>query len=361
MELIVAILNAFAAAHDVVEVTDWLLERVRTWSGKTPIAKIEQRAGKLADVTEADIREQARKILSGRSGPAVPDEQREELIAVLHNLTRNVRYRRSFGTLNGSSFRSERLLEALIMGAEPFRHQNEPVSPKSAWILRRHLGMGGFGEVWMAQNPGYPNARAYKFFRDGSGEWLRRERDNLIAILKRLGEHDHIVKFLDVHTDCEYPHLALEYLGGGSLEEWIVKDDGARPKLEPDEIVRQVVSALAAAHSQGIAHRDVKPSNILLTEGPNVRVKLGDFGLARVGNAVRPGASHLASLVGLVGTALYLPPEASVRSVPRDPMQDDVFAVGVVWYQIAVGAIERPPYDFAQQLRSRGWTATRSA
>ena len=141
----------------------------------------------------------------------------------------------------------------------------------------------------MAVNPGYPTPRAYKFFtNDRSGEWLRREQNSLVAILKRLGEHDHIVDFEDVQTEnCKHPYLALEYLDGGSLEEWIVKEKKHRPRMEPHEIIRQIVSGLAAAHAQGIAHRDIKPANILLTKGPDTRIKIGDFGLAQVANSKR--------------------------------------------------------------------------
>jgi serine/threonine protein kinase len=285
----------------------------------------------------------------------VSDARREELVSVLVNLSRNLRHRSAFGSVSGSSFRSERLLDILLKDVEPVRHQNEPVAPGSPWILRRHLGMGSFGEVWMAENKGFPIPRAYKFFKDGSGEWLRREQTNLVATLNLLKVHDHIVEFKDVQTDCPYPYLALEYLGGGSLEEWMVKDKDDRPKMEAREIIRQVVSALAAAHSVGITHRDVKPANILLTVGATPYVKIGDFGLGRVASSVskRGENSQLASLGGLVGTSLYLPPEAQQRG-RRAPSQDDVFAVGVVWYQLLMDVIERPPYDFAERLRSKG-------
>ncbi len=105
----------------------------------------------------------------------------------------------------------------------------------------------------MARNPGHPTPRAYKFFtRDGSGEWLRRERDSLIAILNRLGEHDQIVDYEDVQVDdCQHPYLAFEYMAGGSLEEWILKDPTAAPLCRSSEIVRQVASGLAAAHGKG--------------------------------------------------------------------------------------------------------------
>ena len=359
MELFALLLGAFSTAKDVVEVSttvmDWVVERINSWSKASDSAKIDDQIGKIAKVTEAEIRSAASKAFAGKK-VAISAEQREELIGILINMTRNVRARNSYGVVRSSFLRSERLLDQLLSEVEPARRWGEPVAPGQPWVIQRYLGMGSFGEVWMARNPQYPIPRAYKFFtRPGSGEWLRRERKNLVEVLRRLGHHDHIVKFEDVQVaDCDYPFLELEYLGGGSLEEWIIEDEKLRPAIEPQEILRQIVSGLAAAHEQQIAHRDLKPANLLLTEGPDVQVKIADFGLAKVSAPPRAGASALASLAGLVGTALYLPPESQLRGVRRSPFQDDVFAVGVIWYQLLVGSIERPPYDFASRLKDQG-------
>ena len=360
MELFVAIIQAYStmkeAAQAYEHVSDWVFEKVSQLLHNKPTATIERQVEKIARASDDEIRKAVSKYLVTPANSAIPDAKREELTGVLLNITRNIRYRTAYGSMSGSSLRSERLLEFLVRGIEPIRHQNEPVTANSPWILRRHLGMGSFGEVWMAENPGYPIPRAYKFFiNDGSGEWLRREQKNLVALLNRLGGHDHIVKLVDVQTEkCDYPFLAFEYMAGGSLEEWIIKDQDKRPNLEPSEIIRQVVVGLAAAHAQMIAHRDIKPANILMTAGPDVRIKIGDFGLAKVANSQRDGQSQLASIAGTVGTRLYLPPESQQRSIRRSPPQDDVFALGVVWYQLVVNAIERPPYDFADRLRSVG-------
>jgi len=360
MDLIFSLFQAYSAAkefsHFYGNASDWVIDVVNKWSNKNSTDVIERQVQNMATATDADIRRAAAKAFAGDTKAAIPDAKREELIGILLNMSRNVRYRSSFGSIDGSFLRSERLLDILLHEVEPIRHQGEKVADGSPWILRHHLGTGSFGEVWMARNPGYPVSRAYKFFtKDGSGEWLRREQHSLVAILTRLGEHDNIVEFEDVQIDnCVHPFLAFEYLGGGSLEEWIVKDKRRRPALEPHEIIRQVVSGLAAAHAQKIQHRDIKPANILLTEGPDVRIKIGDFGLAKVAGPGRDGGSQLASLAGVVGTSLYLPPESQQRGIRRKATQDDVFAVGIVWYQLAVGAIERPPYDFAERLGSKG-------
>jgi serine/threonine protein kinase len=359
MELFVALLGAYTTARDVVDVStnvlDWVVERINSWSRRTSSRKIDEQLVKIGKATEPEIRKEAEKAFA-KAKEAIPKEQREELIGILINMARNVRARNSLGGMRSSYLRSERLLDELLCGVEPARRWGEPVAAGQPWVLQRYLGMGSFGEVWMARNPHYPIPRAYKFFtRAGSGEWLRREQRTLVEVLTRLGHHDNIAAFEDVQVDgCEYPYIELEYVAGGSLEEWILEDAASRPPIDPREIIRQLVSGLAAAHAKEIAHRDLKPANILLSEGPDVQVKIADFGLAKVSGPPRAGASAQASLAGLVGTALYLPPEAQLRGVRRAPAQDDVFAVGVIWYQLLVGAIERPPYDFTGRLKLEG-------
>ena len=365
MELIIALFGLYSGINDMnrihENVADWLFEKVNTWSRREPSQAIERQVAKMARVTEEMIRSAAAEAFKKNPQSKIPPAKREEMIGLMINMARNVRTQASLGSVASVSgyFRSERLLDLLLGGVEPVRHANEAVAPGSPWILKRHLGMGSFGEVWLAENPHFPTPRAYKFFtKEGSGEWLEREQASLVAILKRLGEHDQIVTFEDVQVaDCKYPFLAFEYLAGGSLEEWILKDPTCRPPLDPAEIVRQIARGLAAAHAEQIQHRDVKPANILLTAGANPEIKIGDFGLARVAATTagpRAEVSFLASLGGTVGTSLYLPPEAQQRSYRRKAAQDDVFAVGVVWFQLILGAIERPSYDFAARLTDRG-------
>ncbi len=363
MDLIFSLFQAYSVINDATKVyenvSDWVVEIVNTWSRRKTSETIQGQVATIATATESDIRLAATRAFAKNPKSIIPEAKREELIGVLINMARNVRAQTSYGSLSsdGSFLRSERLLDQLLHDVEPVRHVNEPVAPGSPWILKRHLGMGSFGEVWLARNPGYPIPRAYKFFtKDGSGEWLRREQSSLVAILERLRQHDQVVHFEDVQVDkCDYPYLAFEYMGGGSLEEWILKDVKDRPRLETSEIVRQVTSGLAATHAKRIYHRDIKPANILLTGGDDPQIKIGDFGLAKITSTslIRVEASQ-GSLGGTTGTSLYLPPEAQQRSFKRKPAQDDVFAVGVVWFQLIVGAIERPSYDFAVRLAERG-------
>jgi hypothetical protein len=358
VELLIDLLRGFVAAHEVAQATvgvyQWICDRISNWSRRAPAQEVQEQVEKLAKVSESEIRQVAAMILA-QGGASISGERREELIGILLNLTRGARFLTTHGTPRSSYLRCERLLDQLMSDVQPVRRWGEPVAPGQPWVLQRYLGMGSFGEVWLARNPLHPTPRAYKFFtRPGSGEWLRHEQQNLSQLLKRLGEHDHIIDFIDAQVDGRsIPFLALEYVGGGSLEDWIVEDPDRRARLDPHEIIRGVVSGLAAASAQQIAHRDLKPANILLTEGPDVQAKIGDFGLAKVAATTKAGSSAQASLGVLVGTPMYLPPEAQGAG-RRSPFQDDIFALGVIWYQMIVGALERPPYDFAERLRAHG-------
>jgi serine/threonine protein kinase len=120
------------------------------------------------------------------------------------------------------------------------------------------------------------------------------------------------------------------------------------------ELLTGVARGLAAAHRHGIFHRDLKPANVLLTAGADPDPKIADFGLSRVEGERAEGSVASQSRAVVVGTRLYLPPEAADPYAARAPSQDDVFAIGVIWYQLLTGRIERPPYDFADHLLKEG-------
>jgi serine/threonine protein kinase len=282
-------------------------------------------------------------------GAKLPQAKREELIAVLVNLSQGARFLTTHGRLRSSYLRSQPLLEQLLSGLQPRFKSGDKVGPN--WTLDRYLGHGAFGVVWMARNPHFPEPRAYKFFlHDAANEWLLREQKRLYYIRQKLSNEPHIVSFLDVAVDGGQSYLALEYVGGGSLEDWILEDASQRPPLNRFALIEATALALAKAHAAKIYHRDLKPANILLTEGPDVQPKISDFGLASI---PRPGSAQV-SQEGQAGTPLYLPPEAQGMTEAVDPAQQDVFAFGVIWYQLLMGRLERPPYDFAEQMRDIG-------
>jgi WD40 repeat protein/serine/threonine protein kinase len=143
---------------------------------------------------------------------------------------------------------------------------------------------------------------------------------------------DHVVAIHAVHDDGPVPYLVMEFISGMTLEDRLRQDKA----LELKEVLRigmQIAAGLAGAHAQGLAHRDIKPANILL-ENSVQRVKITDFGLARLAEDSPPGAGKL-----LAGTPLYMSPEQA-RGEASD-YRTDLFSLGSVLYTLCA---RRPPF-----------------
>jgi WD40 repeat protein/tRNA A-37 threonylcarbamoyl transferase component Bud32 len=142
---------------------------------------------------------------------------------------------------------------------------------------------------------------------------------------------DHVIDIHAVSDDGPLPYLVMEYVAGMTLEQRLRKGP-----LELREVLRiglQIAAGLAAAHAQGLIHRDVKPGNILLENGVQ-RVKITDFGLAlAAADAARTDRAVIA------GTPLFMSPEQA-RTQPTD-QRSDLFSLGSVLYSLCTG---RPPF-----------------
>ncbi len=292
------------------------------------------------------------------SGRKISDEVRRDLHQMLLSLSMGANYLTTQGRPSSAWFRSECLLRQLLEGIAPVRSRGEPVGNGfESWVLKDFLGRGAFGEVWSAQFEGGHNwTRAYKFFTQSDAqEWVRREKNNLLALKDQLPtHHPNIVSVENISTNQEYPFIEFEYVEGGSLEQWISEDVDVRPSLEPQDTIRGLLNGLAAAHAKGIYHRDLKPANILLTNGEVPVPKLTDFGLATFQTSEHLMRSAQQSQTVLAGTPMYLPPEFQKSFAQPNPAKQDVFALGVIWYQLAVNRLERPPYNFAERLAEHG-------
>jgi eukaryotic-like serine/threonine-protein kinase len=197
--------------------------------------------------------------------------------------------------------------------------------------LRRLLAVGGMGAVWAAEDAVLGREVAVKVL----GEALADDRRAALRLRRearaaaRLA-HPAIAGVLDLGEEDGRPYLVMELLHGESLAARLAR---AGP-LAPAEAVRVAAAAADAldlAHRAGIVHRDVKPGNVFVTHGGEV--KLLDFGIAR--------AVDETALTGgdLLGTAAYLAPE---RVLGRDATPAaDVYALGVVLYELLAG---RPPF-----------------
>ncbi len=149
--------------------------------------------------------------------------------------------------------------------------------------------------------------------------------------------HPHVVAVFDLVADGHEHWLVMEYVEGQTLAE-LVRDEGA---LTPDlaaPLIRQAAEALAAAHEAGIVHRDVKPSNILVT--PMGQVKLTDFGIARA-----EADATLTQTGMMTGSPAYLAPEIATGATAS--AASDVWSLGATLFHALAG---RPPYDVGDNV-----------
>ena len=199
------------------------------------------------------------------------------------------------------------------------------------------LGTGGMGVVYEAEDTRLPRKVALKFLPEelaGDPDAARRFRREAETIA--LLNHPHICTIYDVDEHGGRVFIAMECVEGVNLKTYM-----ARRKLDTAEVVDlavQIARALDAAHAKGIVHRDIKPGNILVTEGPVVKVL--DFGLAR---RLPPPESAEMGLEGStipgrpMGTANYMAPER-ILQLPLDP-RSDLFSLGVVIFEMATGRL----------------------
>jgi tRNA A-37 threonylcarbamoyl transferase component Bud32 len=193
--------------------------------------------------------------------------------------------------------------------------------------LGDRLGTGGMADVYRATDRVLHREVAIKVLRETADTETDRARFTSEArTLARLS-HVNLVMVLDAGMTTDQPFLVMELVEGTTLSERVQAG-----RLAPDEVAEiaaQLADALAYAHGQGIVHRDVKPGNVLL--GHNGRVKLADFGIARlIGDTVRHTRTGTA-----IGTAAYLSPE-QVRGDEVTPAAD-VYSLGLVLLEILSG------------------------
>lgn len=231
------------------------------------------------------------------------------------------------------------------------------------WRLSDRLGEGGFGEVWLAQHEKTGDGRVFKFCYDAvSLRSLQREITLLRLLKEKLGQRQDMVRVLDWEFDSPPYFIELEHCTGGSLLDWAEQMGGldSIPIATRLDIVAQVAEALAAAHSVGVLHKDVKPANILISERSedpfDVQVRLADFGVGLVTERQHLEEAGITALgmsfstveamySGSGGTPLYVAPEVLEGKNPT--LRADIYALGVVLFQSVVG-------DFSRVL-APGW------
>lgn len=199
--------------------------------------------------------------------------------------------------------------------------------------VERVIGVGGMGIVLKAYDGELHRVVAIKVLAEhlannsSARKRFAREAQAAAAVV-----HANVIPIFNVETDGKHPFLVMQCVSGGSLQSK-VEAHGPLSVAEALRIIKQTAAGLAAAHQQGLVHRDVKPANILLEENVD-RVLLSDFGLAR---AVDDASFTRTGVV--VGTPHYMSPEQANGDAVQ--CESDQFSLGSVVYFMLTG---HPPF-----------------
>ncbi len=232
-------------------------------------------------------------------------------------------------------------LEAELQDAQPIEYQQvrldflePPTHPEllgrlGRYDIERVIGVGGMGIVLRAFDSDLHRVVAIKVLAahvahiPSARRRFAREAQAAAAVV-----HPHVIPIFNVHTDSQIPYLVMQYVSGMSLQQR-VDQSGPLPVSDVLRIAQQTAAGLAAAHAQGLVHRDVKPANILLLEQVD-RVLLSDFGLAR---AVDDASLTRTGI--LAGTPYYMSPEQAKGDAIDH--RSDLFSLGSVIYFALTG------------------------
>ncbi len=235
------------------------------------------------------------------------------------------------------------------------------VPARDQWRLVRRVDVSPSSEVWRAEHPKTHETRIFKFGADEAQlKGLKREVTIARLLRESLGDRPDFVRVLEWNIDAP-PYFIESEDGGVNLAEWAAQQGGLVhvPLDARCCLLADVASAVAAAHALDVLHKDLKPGNILIAKGPDGRwqAKVSDFGSAALLELARLGALGITNLgftsagsggaEALTGTMLYVAPEVLAGQSPTPAA--DVYALGVLLYQLAVG-------DFRKPL-SPGWEA----
>ncbi len=206
---------------------------------------------------------------------------------------------------------------------------HEPGSMIGKYRIEREIGRGGMGAVYLAHDAVIDRRVALKTISKSMLD--AQEAQDMLARFKREAQaagrltHPNIVAVYDYGEDPDLAYIAMEMVDGRGLQD--LMRSGAMPAAGVRPIASQLLAALDFAHGLGVVHRDVKPSNLMLTA--DGRLKVCDFGIAQL------ESSRLTQVGTVLGTPSYMSPE-QIQGLATDG-RSDVFSAGVLLYELLAG------------------------
>lgn len=204
------------------------------------------------------------------------------------------------------------------------------------------IGSGGMGHVYRARHRGLDRAVALKVLgeRYGKDPAFAQRFDREARALARL-THPNIVGVHDAGRAAGLCYLVMEFVDGTSLRELLSGPERVAPE-QALAIVRQICAALEYAHTNGVVHRDIKPENVLIDRAG--RVKIADFGLAKIVGSESTRGPALTRATQAMGTPQYMAPEQVERPLEVDH-RADIYSLGVVFYELLTGELPLGRFD----------------
>ncbi len=263
--------------------------------------------------------------------------------------------------------RPEDLIPLLPTRPSRYKPGDRPIAGGN-WELEELLGVGGFGEVWKARHPRLRNipAVALKFCLNAEAAASLRHEAALLDQVMGHGSGAGIVGLRNAYLDSDPVCLEYDFVEGGELSGLISGWPAARRVAEAARIVARIAAIVGRMHDlkPPVVHRDLKPANVLVrrrADGP-YDLLVADFGIGAVAAERQVMAERLGTITRgdlmateLRGacTPLYASPQQKAGDRP-DP-RDDVYSLGVVWFQLATGELGRTVgIDYADDLRDLG-------
>ncbi|HUZ87387.1 MAG TPA: serine/threonine-protein kinase [Candidatus Baltobacterales bacterium] len=207
------------------------------------------------------------------------------------------------------------------------------------YLVKKELGRGGMGAVYLAEQPGLGREVAIKqLVASAAADPVALKRFLQEAQVMARTSHPNLVQVHDLELMGTENYIVLEFVRGKSLRDWI--NQGPIPPPQVFAVIHGVLQALDYAHKRAIVHRDMKPENVLLSD--DGMVKVADFGIARLTDD--SGVGGTATKTGTtVGTPQYMSPEQVASS--KVDGRSDLYSAGIMLYELVTG---QPPFTASE-------------